>query len=204
MSKPYINTELVAIVPIYPYQMNNEFYLHLKRNLQEELIGRCYKEYGYINKIYEILKYSKGIIPAENFMGSAEYDVTFSCQLYAPPDGLQLICKIERINKALIIAKHGPIFAMIPSNRINETNFFTDTANRIRYKKGNKSHVLQTNEYIKVTINKSSFIAGKKEIKAICFLDSMASGEEINQFLEEDIMDSMEENNENMIDAQDV
>ena len=34
--------------------MDNKLYLHIKDNLSNKLVGRCYKNYGFIKKIYKI------------------------------------------------------------------------------------------------------------------------------------------------------
>ncbi len=56
--------------------MNNKIYINLKNNLQE-ISGKCFSKYGFIVKIIEILKYSDGVIEAENIESSALFDLEF-------------------------------------------------------------------------------------------------------------------------------
>ena len=59
MSKlsPYINTELYTTVHLLPNQMNNKLYINLKKNLEEKVSKKCYKNYGYIMDVYKILDF---------------------------------------------------------------------------------------------------------------------------------------------------
>ena len=66
VQSPYINTTLVCPIMLYPNQMDNKLYLHLKTNLSNKLLGKCYKNYGYISKIYKINEISEGNIEDED------------------------------------------------------------------------------------------------------------------------------------------
>ena len=56
MNNPFIDTILYTTVVLHPNQLNNNIYSNLKQTLIETLNKKCYKNYGYISEIYEILE----------------------------------------------------------------------------------------------------------------------------------------------------
>jgi len=189
MLSPYINTKLKTSVLLQPYQMNNNIYINLKKNLEEKVAGKCFSKYGYIVKVIEILEYKDGIIEAENTEASALFDLDFSCRICAPLRNTQIICQIERINKQLITAVNGPILIVITNDRINTNVFFKDNNNNIRYKKDEVSQMLQQNDFIKITIQTLQFYDGDEKIKAIGFVDNIANEAEQKKFYEDQYKD---------------
>ena len=131
---PYINTTLVSRVMLNPNQMDNKIYLHLKNNLNTKLIGKCYLNYGFITNIYKLEEISEGIIEAEDPTCSAKIVIKFSCRLCFPPKNKYIICKIDRMNKALISAINGPIKVIITQDKINKEHFFSDGDRNINIK----------------------------------------------------------------------
>lgn len=185
MISPYINTKLKTSVLLQPYQMNNNIYINLKRNLEEKVAGKCFSKYGYIVKVIEIINYKDGVIEAENTEASALFDLDFSCRICAPLRNTQIICQIEKINKQLITAINGPILIIITNDRINTNIFFKDNNNNIRYKKDGVSNMLQQNDFIKITLQTLRFYDGDEKIKAIGFIDDIANDAEQKKFYEE-------------------
>lgn len=181
---PYINTKLYTSVLLHPHQMNNKLYINLKRNLEKVVSGKCFSKYGYIVKVIEIIEYNEGIIEAENVESSARFPVSFSCRLCAPLKNIQIIAKIDKINKHLVTANNGPIVIIITNDRVNDEVFFKDNKNDLRYKKNNQSVLLQPNDYIKITLQSIQFHDGDDKIKAIGFIDDMATSKEIKLFYE--------------------
>lgn len=182
MTSPYINTKLTTSVLLHPYQMDNKIYLSLKKNLENKIVGKCFSRYGYIVKIIKILNYKDGLIEAENTESSALFDLEFSCKICAPLKNTTIICQIDKINKLLITAMNGPILIVITNDRINNESFFKDKNNNIRYKSGDTSNILQPNDFIKVTLQTIQFYDGDEKIKAIGFIEGMASEEEMKGF----------------------
>lgn len=182
MSSPYINTKLTTSVLLHPYQMDNKIYLHLKKNLENKIVGRCFSKYGYIVKIIKIINYKDGLIEAENTESSALFDLEFSCKICAPLKNTTVICQIDKVNKLLITAINGPILVVITNDRINNEVFFKDKNNNIRYTSGETSNILQPNDFIKVTLQTIQFYDGDEKIKAIGFIEGMASEEEMKSF----------------------
>ena len=179
---PSINTTLNCPVMLLPNQMDNKMYIHLKSNLINKLEGKCYKNYGFINKIYSIEETSDGFIEAEDPSCSAKIIVKFTCNLCLPIVNKEIICKIDRMNKALISAINGPIKAIITVDKINKDKFFPDMNRNIRIK-GN-SEVVLPNIYIKVLVLSKSFSDYDKNILVIGYLQDLATQEEITEFID--------------------
>lgn len=177
---PFIDTSLVCPIMLLPNQMDNKMYLHLKSNLKNKLESKCYKNYGYVNKIYSIEETSDGIIEAEDPTCSAKITVRFTCSLCLPIVGKEIICKIDRMNKALISAINGPIKAIVTTDKINKDNFFPDMNRNIRIK-GN-SQVLIPDMYIRILILSKSFGDYDKNILVIGYLQDIATQEQIEKY----------------------
>lgn len=195
MSSPYINTILNTTVMLRPYQMDNNIYINLKKNLENNVVGKCFKNYGFISKIIRILDYKDGIIEAENTESSALFDLRFTCKLCAPLKNMQIICEIERVNKLLITAVNGPILVVITHDRINTSVFFKDNNNNIRYKKDDQSLMLQQHDFIKITLQSIKFYDGDETIKAIGILEDIATEKEQKKFYSDQYSE-----NENVVD----
>ena len=121
MQSPYINTSLYSIVSLDAAQMNNDIYSNLKSNLIRQLEGKCYREYGYINKIYAITERGHGMILPENPLASATFKVKFNCKLCNPLKGTQIICQIDKVTSFMISLIAGPIKIIILPENINKT-----------------------------------------------------------------------------------
>lgn len=190
---PYIETSLLCPIMLLPNQMDNKIYLHLKSNLKNKLESKCYKNYGFVSKIYSIEETSDGIIEAEDPTCSAKITVRFTCSLCLPIVGKEIICKIDRMNKALISAINGPIKAIITADKINKDNFFPDMNRNIRIK-GN-SQVLIPEMFIRILVLSKSFGDYDKNILVIGYLQDIATEEQINKFYK--INENNTENTEN-------
>jgi DNA-directed RNA polymerase subunit E'/Rpb7 len=183
MSSPYITTVLYASVTLLPSQMDNNIYNHLKKNLVNRLSNKCYRNYGYISKIYQILDRSNGNIIAENPMAAATYKVKFSCRLCNPLRKKQIICKVDKINKILIIASNGPIKIVITMDRINNNNFFQDKKTGVLLSKtDNKSVPITLGTYVKITVHSKIFNDMDNVIMALGYLEGVANETEVKQF----------------------
>lgn len=189
MTSPYINTKLYTTVTLHPSQMNNNIYLNLKKNLTEEINKRCFGEYGYLVDIYEIMSFDDNTMEAENTMASAVYDISFACRLCKPLKNTKIICEVVRVNKVLLMLKNGPITVIVAStdDRVNPTVFFRDSYRNLRYKDkdGERSHVIQLGDYVKVSLVQTTFNSGEEQILAIGYLEAMASEEEIKNYYNE-------------------
>lgn len=181
MSSPYINTKLSAQIALKPEQMNNEIYINLKNNLKKKLLGKCYKNYGFIVNINRI-DYSEGIIEAENFSASAKYNVNFECRLCRPLIGKQIICQIDQLNKILATAKNGPIKVIITRDKVNKEIFFSDNNNSLRYKKDEESVLLKSGDFVLINIISIQARHLDSTIKGMGFLTDIATDEQIEEY----------------------
>ena len=183
LHSPYIETSLRCPIMLNPTQMDNKLELYLKANLNNYTKGRCFLNYGYVVKINKIEETSDGRIEEEDSSCSAKFIVKFSCRLCLPAKNREIICKIDRMNKALISGINGPIKAIITPDKINKENFFTDTDRNIRIK--SSSALLEPEMYIRVLILQSTFSHYDTNIIAISFLQNIATEQEIKMFEKE-------------------
>jgi DNA-directed RNA polymerase subunit E'/Rpb7 len=183
-----------------PDQMENKLYINLKNNLIRKVNERCFEDKGFIMDVFKIIEYKDGHISAENPHGSAIFDVSFSCKLCIPRVRTQIICKVKIVNKILLTAENGPIMVVVTKDRINKNVFFTDNNNNFRYKTGDSSKVLEQGEFIKLTIESITFKNGDEKIKAIGFINDMASEKEIEGYYK-DLMITNDDNLTNLNDA---
>ena len=183
LQTPYINTTLTSPIMLYPNQMDNKLYLHLKNNLINKLGNKCYKNYGYIVKIYKIDEISEGFIEPEDQSCSCKFIIKFSCKLCLPPKNKEIICKIDRMNKALISAINGPIRIIITPDKINKDNFYADVNRNIRVK--NNSNVVIPDMYIKILVLSSSFSDYDDKILTIGYLENIATENEVKLYNDE-------------------
>ena len=192
MDSPYVNTKLYTTVTLHPDQMDNKIYINLKKNLEKDLLNKCFRNYGCIMDIFELVEYNNGVLEAENLMASALFKIAFTCRLCRPLKNRNIIAQVHRVNKVLITLENGPILIIITNDRINDKIFFSDNNNNLRYKIKNESKVLKPNEFVKITIVSLTFNNGDSKIKAIGFLDDMATEEEIKTFYKDQYDNSKE------------
>ena len=175
---PYIDTELTTSVIISPDQMNNEFYINIKNNLINNVETKCLGQYGLICKVYKINDISPPIVIAEDPMCSAKVNVTFNCKLCRPISNKEIICKIDRMNKALMSAVNGPIKIIITPDKISDKFFVDDGI--IRPKENKNIKVIESNVFVKVLILSYTFNSYDTEIISIGKLLDIATEEEID------------------------
>ena len=119
---PNFNTYLEAKVVITPQQMDNNIYKHMKDNLIRDLEKKCYKNFGFISKIYKIEERTGGTIIQEDPNAAAVYMVKFACELWKPLRNTYIICEVMKINKSLIVLQRGPIIVFLFDYQLYGTN----------------------------------------------------------------------------------
>ena len=182
---PYINTKLYTIISLLPQQMDNNLYVNLKNNLQRTLQGKCFKDFGFIDEIYEVIDYTNNIIYAENFSAASTFDVTFSCRLCFPLKNSLILGKIAAYTSTSILLINGPILVIVNNDSINEKNFFTDTTGIIRYKNIAGAPHLKIEELLKVRIINSTLHHGDTDIYAIGYIEDVGTEEEKSVFYDD-------------------
>lgn len=151
MSGPYFITTLEADVRVHPSQMDNNIMDNIKRNLQRKYSGRCYGNYGYIDKIYDVNDDIKGgIIRAEDNTSSSVHRVKFNCRVCNPMKDSMVVGQIIGVNNMIMIAVNGPIKFII-----NGTNINTDN---VQYKKSAFYPVTSKGELINKPIIVGSYV----------------------------------------------
>jgi DNA-directed RNA polymerase subunit E'/Rpb7 len=187
MNNPFIDTILYTTVALHPSQLNNNIYSNLKQNLSNKLEKRCYKNYGYVSKIYEILeRTNKNIIPEDN-NACGIFNVKFSCRLCHPLENTQIICKVNLSNDVLVSLVRPPIHVIVSTDddRINHSIFMKDPhEKKIKVKKTGET--LEKGMFVKTTILSKKFTDKDKRIIILGSLDDIATDEEIEQFYNEE------------------
>lgn len=170
---------------LHPYQMNNDLYLNLKKNLIDKVEKKCMKD-GYIIKVYKILEYKNGYIDPENFTGAAVYNIKYLAKVcFALKDSI-IICKISSYlssaNFILADFGPGPILKIIftKSKDINLNNFTINNDKSIIHNK--TKTILDVNLYVKIQIKTIRFYQNDIVISCIGFLVDLATQEEIKEY----------------------
>lgn len=123
MSGPYFITTLEADVRVHPSQMNNNISDHIRRNLERDYLNKCYNNYGYIDKLYDVSNDIKGgIIRAEDNTSSSIHRVKFNCRICNPMKQSIIMGRIVSINNMMIVAENGSIKFIIGESDINTKN----------------------------------------------------------------------------------
>lgn len=181
MTNPFINTTLYTTIALHPSKLNNDIYINLKKELIRQLEGRCYKNYGYISKIYEILERDNGTIIPEDTLSAAVFKIKFSCRLCHPLENTQIICQMSQISNVFMTLRHDPIQIIVTNNpdRINNKLFILEN-NILKYKKTNET--IEKGQFVKTTILGKTFTDKDKRILVIGTLDDIASDDDISKF----------------------
>ena len=180
LMKIYIDTILDAKELLNPEQMDNDITNHIKENLKKHYEKKCYKQYGYINKIYKVNEIEETLINPEDIQSSQQFKVKFSCQLFFVINEREIICKMDRITPKLNTAINGPVKVIIPLDSINQQKFFTDTNNCLRIKE--TTELLKKDIYVRILIKGNIFSDKSNEIITRGILLDLATTEEIKQY----------------------
>jgi len=172
---PIVNTVLSTKVSLHPHQMNNDIYQNLKYNVAKKVEGKC-NEFGFVIKVLKIEDYSEGVIEAENFTGSAVYNIRYLGSLCSPVEKTQIIAKVENINNAIILTTHGAISCVITPDKINTTIFRNEVG---KYYYGDNE--LKKGELVKITILSKKIYKNDIMI-SLGFLDDVATQGEKDNF----------------------
>ncbi len=151
MKGPYFITTLETDVLIYPYQMDNNIMDNIKRNLERNYSNKCYENYGYIDKIYDVGDDIKGgVIRAEDNTASSVHRVSFTCRICNPLKKSIIMGRIVGINNMIIVGENGPIKFLIGESNINKDN--------IQFKKSAYYPVAANGDIINKPISKGTYV----------------------------------------------
>lgn len=120
MSSPYYRVRISDEIRLHPRDMNNNILENIKREAVKSFTGKCYKDYGFIEGIYELaIDEERGVIQSEDPTSSALYGVTMLCRILAPIQNSLLYAKITGITEEIALAEMGELKIYIPRNNIN-------------------------------------------------------------------------------------
>jgi DNA-directed RNA polymerase subunit E'/Rpb7 len=179
-NSPYKNNIISCYEMLKPYQMKNEYDLFLKQNISNRLVGKCYKDYGYICKIYKILEEEQCELEDENTSGSAKIHLKIACKVCLPAKNTEIICKVKRSNKEIYGVVNGPIIFIIEHGNIDTNNFYIDMNRNIR--SATSSKILSDDMYVKVMVDKMNVSDNEKNIISYGVLLNIATENEIKMF----------------------
>jgi DNA-directed RNA polymerase subunit E'/Rpb7 len=178
---PFITRDFSTIVELLPSQMDSNYYLHLKKNVENKVVGKC-NNIGLFTKVIKLVDYESNNINIENFSANAEYDVTFTATICIPLVNTLTILRVERIifefNDYLINADNGSITCVMPTK--TNGHFLSIKSNQIYINSLDK--YLEIGDYIKVLIKTKKIDPGDKKIAIIGKMVDIATEEEIEKF----------------------
>ena len=194
-----INMKLHNLVILLPKQLNNDLYLNLKYNLKRKVEKKCISA-GYIYKVLSIEDYSNGYMIPEDLNGNIIFKIIYIASVCNPIVGNQMICKIDKFIKNVILCKNGAVTIIITTNNINVSLFKINNQGALIYTVTDTK--LTTNNYLKITIKSKRSYTGDNVIGIIGFIDDIATNDEINEYMyvpdEHDNDISIEDNDENI------
>lgn len=180
MNNPFIDTILYTTVEVRPDQLNNNLYSNIKENLIKNVDKKCFKNYGYISEVYEVLSRDDGRLLAEDPRACVTYRIKFSCRLWHPLEGTQIICKVFQNSEMFVNLVRDQIHIYVTPDRINKNIFTRDTVtNKIKLLSGD---ALDVGMLVKVTITAKTFTDKDTRIIVLGALDDVASDKEIETY----------------------
>jgi DNA-directed RNA polymerase subunit E'/Rpb7 len=174
---PYRLINQKTRISIEPFHMNSDIENNMKNILKEKVEKKC-NEYGYVDTVYRIIKYSECVMPPENLNGCAISFVTYHCKLCIPIENTIIIGIIKVISQELIVATNGPLMIFIPKENI-DTNIWDIPDNYVNKKTKKR---LLIDDYIKIQIMAKRINQNDIQIKIIGYLINLASQEEIDTY----------------------
>jgi DNA-directed RNA polymerase subunit E'/Rpb7 len=178
---PFITSEFATIVELLPEQMDSNYYLHLKKNVEKKVVGKC-NNVGLFTKVIKLTEHTTNNINIENFTGNAEYEVKYIATMCVPLVNTVTILRVEKIifefNDYLINADNGSITCVMPTKA--NVHFLSIRNNQIYMESVDK--FLQIGDYIKVLIKTKKVEPGDKRIAIIGKIVNVATDEEVKKF----------------------
>jgi DNA-directed RNA polymerase subunit E'/Rpb7 len=178
ITNPYMNTNLAAKVLVKPNQLDNNIYIHMKKNLRETLEGKCNK-YGFIHTIHKLIEYRDGVMSPEDLSGSVIFDVKYSALVFLPTKNTNIVCKITNVENNLLTAQNGALLVMLKQDDIN-TDVFSNERGVIGIKKTNTKLVIDM--YVVVFIRNIRFYTGDTMMISMGRLEGVPTPNEIETY----------------------
>uniref|UniRef100_A0A6C0EC26 RNA polymerase Rpb7-like N-terminal domain-containing protein n=1 Tax=viral metagenome TaxID=1070528 RepID=A0A6C0EC26_9ZZZZ len=197
MNNPYINTYLLTNVSIHPSQMNSNIKSHIKKNLSDRVLNKCFSEYGFITEIHSVYVMPDAKLIPEDPTASAVYNVKFLCTLCHPLNGSTIMGVVESLNQKVINIVNGPIRIIINAaiSNVNTNVFKFNNKERVwtivqSDKKSNdktdepkKYMILKAGAHVKVKIISKKIVDKTERILCLGYLENIATDEEVKESL---------------------
>jgi len=164
-------------ISLEPYHMNSDIENSLKNIVKDQVEKKC-NNYGFIDTVYRILKYSEGLMPPENLNGCAIYDITFHCKICIPIEKTIIVGIIKVISQELLVATNGPLMIFIPKENIDTNNWDIPD----NYINKNTKKKLMIDDYIKIQIMAKRINQNDIQIKIIGSLIDIASPDDVEKY----------------------
>lgn len=191
IKSPYYETTLSTRVTIKSDQLDENILKHMLQNLKNKVENKC-NEVGYIVRVHQILEYGEGIIDSDTFMGSVNYNVTYSCYFCSPTIGSEILCKVQKYVEGYLSAINGPIRIGVSLTRSPKDITYNDR--KIQY----KGKDISPNDIIKVNILTTKISKGETNIILLGELKGIATkiekemyDKEINMFVNDEVRDEV-------------
>jgi DNA-directed RNA polymerase subunit E'/Rpb7 len=195
ISHPIINTYLTSTVRLLPTEMDNNFKKYIKNTLINEHENRCFKDYGYIEKIHECNINMDAYITPEDPLCCPIFKVNFLCSLCRPINNTIIIGKIQGLTPPLIkvvsgssATEHNPINIIVKQTNVNKNIFmFNNKINSwvVKMEKDNKFIMLKDGMYVKVKILSKKIVDRSNKILCMGFIESLAEEDEIKKSIKD-------------------
>ena len=139
----YLSKQMISsVIHMKPKDITSELYETMYNQLVKKIEGKC-NDIGYVMKdSLQIVNKSHGTIVNINNVNTVSYKIGYTCDIIQPSIGETLLCTIDNITNAGIIAyvkfkdiipdyqenndiKESPIICIIPLNRFKDIDNLT-------------------------------------------------------------------------------
>lgn len=186
MANPYIDAIIEVNVAIRPHQMNNNILEHVKDNINQIYLGKCYKNFGFISKIYKIEDFPEDPpIRADDVTCSALCGIKFSCKLCNPLIDTTYVAKVTGRNMMVIIGEYGPIRFIISKDYINRDKIAYVQNKAAFFPKNANGEIINSpieiGTYIIAKPMSKKIVNNGKRIDTISTMEAVATDDEIKR-----------------------
>jgi hypothetical protein len=189
---PFSNKIINNRLLIPSRKLNNELYLNIKYFIKKKYEGKTIK-YGYISKIYRLIKYENNYVEINNLDCNPFFFVKFSARVCNPIINTIIITKITKMNKNFIVSENGPITCITKYSSINDNKFSIDDEKNVIEKKTNTK--IDINKYVKVLVQAKRMYSNDTNIVILGYILNIASSKEIiNNFEKKNRTENITEN----------
>lgn len=192
ISSPYKNTKQETKISLEPYHMNSDIRNNMSIILKKKVEKKC-NEYGYIDEVYRIIKYSDGNMPPENLSGISFIDIEYHCKMCIPCENTTIIGQIKVLNLEIIVCVNGPIMIFITKDNIDTNTFVINDG----YVNKNTKKKLVNGDFVQVKILNKRINNGDSQIKTIGILIDNATSEQVSSYFGSNVSENKDDEKNN-------